>query len=115
MAMIGTSRAGKWSVAVLVAGLAGAAGAALPRLPADFAFAPGEGSPGQVTFSHATHVDAAKPSCVGCHPVRFAILERGKAVGLESVKHEAMEKGAACGSCHGREAFGFETCDMCHK
>jgi c(7)-type cytochrome triheme protein len=115
MAMREMSRKGKWMGALLAAGMATAAGAALPRLPADFAFPQSEGSPGQVTFSHATHVDARAPSCLGCHPARFAILEKGRAVGLRAVTHEAMEKGAACGSCHGKEAFGFESCELCHK
>lgn len=109
-----TSRTGKWTVALLALGLATAAGAALPRLPSDFAFPRSEGSPGQVTFSHATHVDPRAPTCLGCHPARFAMLEKGRAVGLEAVTHQAMEKGAACGACHGKEAFGFESCELCH-
>jgi len=26
-----------------------------------------------------------------------------------------MTKGAACGSCHGRKAFGFDDCTLCHR
>lgn len=108
-------RTGKWMGALLAAGLATAAGAALPRLPADFVFPQGEGSPGQVTFSHASHVDERHPSCVRCHPSRFMMTEKGKAARAQLVKHELMEKGGACGGCHGKEAFGFESCELCHK
>jgi len=68
-----------------------------------------------VTFSHASHVDERQPSCLSCHPRTFAILQKGKAVGLEQVKHEAMEKGQACGACHGKQAFGLDACENCHK
>jgi c(7)-type cytochrome triheme protein len=87
----------------------------LQRLPTDYAFPRGEGSPGPVIFSHASHVDAAKPSCSTCHPKTFRILEAGRTASRDPVKHERMEQGAACGSCHGKTAFGFETCENCHK
>jgi c(7)-type cytochrome triheme protein len=106
----------KGAVAGLVLGLAAVAGAGgLPKLPADHDFPQGDGSPGKVTFSHATHVDAKAPACVGCHPGRWSMLKPGQAVGLEALKHEAMEKGQACGACHGKQAFGFDSCDLCHK
>jgi c(7)-type cytochrome triheme protein len=98
---------------VLVAGVGSAEG--LKRLPADFEMPQGDGSPGKVTFSHATHVDQKQPSCLACHPRAFAMLQKGKAVGLEQVKHEAMEKGQACGACHGKQAFGLDSCENCHK
>jgi c(7)-type cytochrome triheme protein len=25
-----------------------------------------------------------------------------------------MEKGQSCGACHGKQAFGFDDCEMCH-
>lgn len=109
------TRSGKWMVALLAVGLGSAAAAGLPRLPADFLFPQGEGSPGAVTFSHASHVDARQPACLGCHPARWSMLKKGKAVGLQAVRHEAMEKGQACGACHGKQAFGFDACDTCHR
>jgi len=107
---------GKGAAAGLVLGLATVAGAGgLARLPADYALPQGDGSPGRVTFSHATHVDQKTPACGDCHPGRWSMLKPGQAVGLPAVKHEAMEKGQACGACHGKQAFGLESCDLCHK
>ena len=100
--------------AVLGAGAA-LAGGPLGRLPPDYAFPRGDSSPGPVIFSHASHVDQAKPSCVTCHPRVFRITETGRAASRETVRHEQMEKGGACGACHGKAAFGFETCENCHK
>lgn len=87
----------------------------LQRLPTDYAFPRGEGSPGPVIFSHASHVDAKKPSCVTCHPRTFRITETGRTASREVVKHERMEAGGACGACHGKAAFGFDSCELCHK
>jgi c(7)-type cytochrome triheme protein len=106
---------GRWLAGLLVLGLSGAAAAAGLRLPPDHVLAQGEGSPGKVTFSHAMHVDDKAPGCVGCHPTRFAMLKAGTATGLPALSHAAMEKGQACGACHGKQAFGFESCEMCHK
>jgi c(7)-type cytochrome triheme protein len=100
--------------AVLLAGTA-AGGGPLQRLPPDRALTQGDGSPGTVTFSHGSHVDAAAPSCLQCHPRAFRMLEPGKTASGEPVRHEAMEGGAACGLCHGKSAFGFESCEYCHK
>jgi len=111
----GSSR-GTVAAVVLAIGFATAAAAGgLGRLPGDYPFPQGDGSPGAVTFSHATHVDAKAPACVGCHPGQWSMLRPGQAVGLAAVKHDAMEKGQACGACHGKQAFGFESCDQCHK
>ncbi len=107
----------KWAAALAVAVVAttAAAGGDLKRLPGDYVLPRGEGSPGAVTFSHATHVDTAKPSCVTCHPSSFRILEAGRTRDGQPIVHARMEKGDACGSCHGKAAFGFDTCDNCHK
>jgi c(7)-type cytochrome triheme protein len=102
------------AVAVLLAAPA-AAGGKLQKLPTDYVFARGEGSPGPVTFSHESHVDAAKPSCVTCHAKTFRILEAGRTFNRDPIRHDRMEAGAACGACHGKTAFGFESCDLCHK
>src|SRR5450756_1646954 len=54
---------------LLMLGLAGTVLAgSLRRLPNDRPLPQGDGSPGVVTFSHASHVDAGKPDCTTCHP-----------------------------------------------
>ena len=98
---------------VALAGTALAGG--LDKLPPDFAFAPGEGSPGKVTFSHQSHVDAKKPGCTTCHPKLFKTLEKGATVDGAPIRHAVMEKGGQCGACHGKGAFGFDSCDLCHR
>ncbi len=116
--MSATGRSGRWvaGLAALAAGgLCGAAAAAGLRLPADHRFPQGEGSPGVVTFSHATHVDERAPACLVCHPAGFAMLRPGAATGLPAIRHAAMEQGRACGACHGKQAFGFDGCGLCHK
>lgn len=107
-------RAAALVVGILAAGAALAAGT-LSKLPADYVFTQGDGSPGKVTFSHASHVDTAKPNCTSCHPKAFRILEAGKTATAEPILHKQMEAGAGCGSCHGKTAFAFDSCDMCHK
>jgi c(7)-type cytochrome triheme protein len=106
----------KWAAMLLGAVLATAASAAeLKNLPADQDLPAGEGSPGKVTFSHASHVDASKPSCTACHPAAYKILEKAATADGAPITHERMEKGAQCGACHGKEAFGFDDCSMCHQ
>jgi c(7)-type cytochrome triheme protein len=109
-----TCRAVTLAVGILAAGAALAAGT-LSKLPADHAFPQGDGSPGKVTFSHGSHVDTAKPSCTSCHPKAFRILEAGKTSTAEPIRHQQMEAGAGCGACHGKSAFGFDSCDTCHR
>jgi c(7)-type cytochrome triheme protein len=95
--------------------LAGAAAAAdLPTLPVALKLAQTGDSPGVVTFNHDMHVDSAKPSCAACHPAAFSILGRSAASSRPAVTHAAMEKGQACGACHGKAAFNFDDCTMCH-
>lgn len=87
----------------------------LPRLPKDRPLPQGEGSPGVVTFRHATHVDAGKPDCTPCHPSPFSILPASAPRTALSLKHADMEKGATCGKCHdGKSAHSFEDCATCH-
>ncbi|HET9551815.1 MAG TPA: c(7)-type cytochrome triheme domain-containing protein [Anaeromyxobacteraceae bacterium] len=101
------------AAAALLAG--GAALADLPRLPKDLLLARSAESPGQVTFRHESHVDAAKPACLPCHAERFSLLgKNAEPARRTAVTHAAMEKGQACGACHGKAAFGFEDCSMCH-
>jgi c(7)-type cytochrome triheme protein len=107
----------KWTkaaVALAVVLVTGFASGDLVNLPKDQLLPQGEGSPGAVRFSHETHVDADAPRCVTCHPLFFRILERS-AEG-KRITHDAMEKGReSCGACHGKTAFGFDDCTMCHQ
>ena len=94
------------------------AGAALaddmPNLPAAIKLPQSADSPGVVTFNHDMHVDTGKPDCVSCHPRHFGILGRSAASKEAKITHAAMEKGQACGACHGKKAFNFDDCTMCH-
>lgn len=99
-------------VAVALAAVAGAAD--MPRLPGALKLPQGGDSPGVVTFNHDMHVDFAKPSCVGCHPRLFSILGRSASRAVKPPTHEAMERGESCGACHGKTAFDFGDCTMCH-
>lgn len=67
------------------------------------------GSPGKVTFRHASHLRGT--SCSTCHPAPF----RMKALAAAAA---AMHESGACGKCHdGKRAFGAEdpeTCARCH-
>jgi c(7)-type cytochrome triheme protein len=95
--------------------LAGAAAAAdLPRLPGALKLPQGGDSPGVVTFNHDMHVDTSKPSCVSCHPKGFSILGRSSTTRRPALTHATMEKGGGCGACHGKAAFNFDDCTMCH-
>lgn len=86
----------------------------LPRMPGALKLAQSGESPGVVTFNHDMHVDTAKPACAGCHPRQFSILGRSATKRRPPITHAAMEKGQACGACHGKEAFDFSDCTSCH-
>jgi len=103
----------KLMVALLVTA-GGVALAELPRLPRDLPLVKSADSPGVVVFRHESHVDEARPACIACHPQRFSILGKAGEERRPAVTHAAMEKGQACGACHGKGAFGFEDCTMCH-
>jgi c(7)-type cytochrome triheme protein len=60
-------------------------------------------------------VDEKKPSCVTCHPRVFRITETGRTAAREVIKHDRMEAGGACGACHGKTAFAFDSCENCHR
>jgi len=100
----------------LLAGLSAAALAGeLPKLPRDCPLPSSEGSPGPVVFSHASHVDAKQPGCTRCHPALFKTLSKAVTSDGQAISHKAMEQGRQCGACHGKSAFGFDSCDMCHR
>ncbi len=100
-------------LAVVLAGGAALAGD-LPRLPGALKLSQTGESPGVVTFNHDMHVDGAKPDCVACHPRLFGILGRSTTRKAKPITHAAMEKGDACGACHGSKAFNFDDCSLCH-
>jgi c(7)-type cytochrome triheme protein len=94
-------------------GVIGAQG--MPKLPDPLPLAKSADSPGQVTFTHLTHVDAAKPNCVACHPKDFGLLgSRGGA--KTPITHANFEQGRQCARCHdGKQAFAIEDdCANCH-
>lgn len=103
-------------VPMLVALVLGGAALAgeMPRLPQALTLPQSGDSPGRVTFNHDMHVDSSSPACVSCHPRLFSILGRSAPRRTEAVTHAAMEKGGACGACHGKQAFNFDDCTMCH-
>ena len=107
-----------WKLAPVVVALA-LSGSALakdtPRLPGALQLPQSGDSPGVVTYNPDRHVDSAKPSCLACHPESFAILGRSATTRRPAVTHKAMEKGGACGACHGKTAFNFDDCTMCHR
>ena len=87
------------------------------KAPADFPMAKAETSPGQVTFSHATH-RAKITKCSTCHMRDFK-MKRGAS---EPVTLVAKQEGRLCGACHdgkttvgGTTVFPIDECDRCHK
>ena len=106
-------------LAVVVGLLLGGAAHAdsLPNLPQALPLPRTGDSPGEVTFRHDSHVDSKKPDCVACHPRIFGILGRSALPRPRVVTHAAMDKGEACGACHGasKKVFAFDDCTMCHQ
>lgn len=84
-----------------------------PKMPPDFAFDVGEGSPGKVTFSHDQHF-AKVPKCTECH-TRIFKMKRGTTGKLTMAE---MNAGKQCGTCHdGKRSFSVtegENCMKCH-
>ena len=84
-------------------------------LPADHTFKNSD-APGDVVFSHASHVDSKAPNCAECHAAQFSLQKAGTPL-KGTLVHKEMDKGALCGSCHdGKKAFATtDNCDTCHK
>jgi c(7)-type cytochrome triheme protein len=90
--------------------------AGLPKLPKDRALPRSEDSPGVVTFSHVSHVDAARPDCTTCHPRLFTMGVGPRPAAAVRIRHEDMEQGRLCGACHdGKAAHGLDDCAACHR
>jgi c(7)-type cytochrome triheme protein len=102
-------------VGILLGGAALAAD--LPKLPAAIKLPVGADSPGLVVFNHDMHVDTSKPagSCTACHAGTFRILEKSPTAKADVITHDKMKAGQSCGKCHGKQAFNFDDCTMCHK
>ncbi len=100
--------------------IAAAAAATTPdlSLPDAFEFPMGDGSPGQVTFNHETHVPRIEDKsylCATCHESAFSLLRHGQAQ-VGPVTMERMKKGELCGACHnGKKAFAVDECTSCHQ
>ena len=87
----------------------------LPKLPKPIALPQSDGSPGQVSFDHETHVDSARPDCTVCHSKLFPLV-KGKLPKSAPIDHATLDKGGKCGACHnGKAAFDLTTCEMCHQ
>jgi c(7)-type cytochrome triheme protein len=87
-------------------------------LPDVFEFPVGDGSPGQVSFNHETHVPRIEDStraCATCHETSFSLRRHGQALaGLMTM--ERMKRGELCGACHdGKKAFAVDDCASCHQ
>jgi c(7)-type cytochrome triheme protein len=87
------------------------------KAPADFTIPKGDGSPGEVTFSHQRHL-GARIKCSSCHMKDFK-LKRG---GSGPITLEAKQEGKFCGACHdgqttmaGAIVFPIDECDKCHR
>jgi c(7)-type cytochrome triheme protein len=88
----------------------------MAKLPADITLKQSGDSPGKVTFSHQSHVGfQAKADCTVCHPKLAPIVKTKAQAKRAPITHAKMLKGEACGTCHGKDAHGFDDCTTCHK
>lgn len=86
-------------------------------LPEDYLFPSSEDSPGQVTFSHETHVMMQEtPSCATCHHTTWSLEQSAMPLNGE-LSYERVHEGDLCSSCHdGEQAFAVDdSCDACHQ
>jgi c(7)-type cytochrome triheme protein len=90
-------------------------------VPEDYTWEGNEASPGNVTFSHESHMgylEEGVPPCASCHTDGFSLVAKGRAIS-GAVTMERMRGGALCGACHdGERAFGLTEegdCSSCHE
>lgn len=57
-------------------------------------------------FPHSRHVELL--SCQSCHPRIFPYRNA-------PITMDAINRGEACGQCHGKVAFPASTCERCHQ
>lgn len=72
---------------------------------------------GKVTFSHASHVKAAKGDCAVCHDKLFPQDAKAPLNFKAGVHKPAEQKGVSCGACHKPGGTSFESkgnCAKCH-
>jgi c(7)-type cytochrome triheme protein len=88
----------------------------LTHLPDPYRFAGSQDSPGEVVFSHESHVDRDAPRCGACHAAKFLINTPGTPYRGE-LSYERIHEGDLCASCHdGQKTFGVdEDCSFCHR
>lgn len=72
---------------------------------------------GKVTFSHTSHVKAAKGDCKVCHDKLFPQDAKAPLNFKAGLHKPAEQKGTSCGACHKAGGTSFETkgnCVKCH-
>ncbi len=96
-------------VALAAAGLAATQSLAGQTTQPDFTFP--DGPQGQVTFSHAVHIDKGA-KCTDCHTKIFKMTKGQRS----KLTMKAMQEGKECGACHdGKKAFDVKPADNCAK
>jgi len=79
-----------------------------PILPLDVELIPAEDPTYAVVFRHEPHTTWL--SCANCHPGIFQMK-----AGADTITMEKINRGEACGVCHGKVAFSAEACTRCHR
>ena len=92
------------------------------NLPEDFVYPQGEDSPGEVTFSHDSHVDTSNPNCNVCHKGATFSFNLTPVAEKPKLDYDTIHtSGAHCNQCHnGTDAFNTvdeeeENCMYCHQ
>jgi c(7)-type cytochrome triheme protein len=85
-------------------------------VPPDILYRSSEGSPGTVTFSHASHLEWSRPRCSACHPEPYSLLGSRDPSSPRAAPGD-MHAERFCGRCHtGERAFDLkQDCAVCHK
>lgn len=108
------SRAAAAALGTILLGVT--ASGAQTTVPPDFTIPKAESSPGEVRFSHASHMPRAG-KCSICHMRDLKVKRGGSGITLTG-----KQEGKFCGACHdgkpgtdGRAVFPIDECDQCHK
>ncbi len=97
-------------VALAAAGLAAGQSLAGQTTPPAVTFP--DGAQGQVTFSHAEHLEKGGAKCTDCHTKIFKMTKGQRS--KQTMKE--MQEGKSCGTCHnGTKAFDVKAADSCAK
>ncbi len=84
------------------------------KQPADLVFPTKQG---KVTFSHTSHVKAAKGDCKVCHDVLWPQDAKAPLNFKAGLHKPAEAKKTSCGTCHRAGGTSFESkgnCTKCH-